>query len=151
MASRLSRIWPTLYRARLSSALGSRCVSQTPKSSASGAAVASDLQPVSPAAHDSHAHAEVSPFEKNPDFHGFHHHDSFVDEWNMRLAFFFGISVAIVVGGTFIHYLPDHGMRQWARREAERLIKQREAEGLPLMTDNYYDPSTIVLPSSGEE
>lgn len=46
---------------------------------------------------------------QNPDFHGFHHHDSFVDEWNMRLAFFFGISVAIVIGGTFIHYLPDHG------------------------------------------
>ncbi|XP_059379605.1 NADH dehydrogenase [ubiquinone] 1 beta subcomplex subunit 11, mitochondrial-like [Carassius carassius] len=151
MASRLSRVWPTLSRIRVSAALGSRCLSQTPKSSASSAAVASDLQPVSPAAQDSHGHAEVSPFEKNPDFHGFHHHDSFVDEWNMRLAFFFGISVAIVIGGTFIHYLPDHGMRQWARREAERLIKHRESEGLPLMTENYYDPSTIVLPSSGEE
>ncbi|XP_048067409.1 NADH dehydrogenase [ubiquinone] 1 beta subcomplex subunit 11, mitochondrial [Megalobrama amblycephala] len=151
MASRLSRIWPTLSRVRLSSALGSRYVSQTPKSSASGAAVASDLQSLSPAAQDSHGHAEVSPFDKNPDFHGFHHHDAFVDEWNMRLAFFFGISVAIVIGGTFIHYLPDHGMRQWARREAERLIKQREAEGLPLMTENYYDPSTIVLPSSEED
>ncbi|XP_067250656.1 NADH dehydrogenase [ubiquinone] 1 beta subcomplex subunit 11, mitochondrial isoform X2 [Chanodichthys erythropterus] len=126
MASRLSRIWPTLSRVRLSSALGSRCVSQTPKSSASGAAVASDLQSLSPAAQDSHGHAEVSPFDKNPDFHGFHHHDAFVDEWNMS-------------------------MRQWARREAERLIKQREAEGLPLMTENYYDPSTIVLPSSEED
>ncbi|XP_051950671.1 NADH dehydrogenase [ubiquinone] 1 beta subcomplex subunit 11, mitochondrial [Xyrauchen texanus] len=151
MASRLSRIWPTLSRVRLSSVLGSRCVSQTPKSNASGAATVSDLQPVSPAAQDIHGHAEVSPFEKNPDFHGFHHQDSYVDEWNMRLAFFFGISVAIVIGGTFIHYLPDHGMRQWARREAERLIKQREAYGLPLMTENYYDPSKIILPSSGEE
>ncbi|XP_051965024.1 NADH dehydrogenase [ubiquinone] 1 beta subcomplex subunit 11, mitochondrial-like [Xyrauchen texanus] len=148
MASRLSRIWPALSRVRLRSALGCRCVSQTTKSSA---AVASDLQPVSPAAQDSHGHTEVSPFEKNPDFHGFHHQDSFVDEWNMRLAFFFGISVAIVIGGTFIHYLPDHGMRQWARREAERLIKQREADGLLLMSENYYDPSKIVLPSSGEE
>ncbi|KAG1971994.1 NADH dehydrogenase [ubiquinone] 1 beta subcomplex subunit 11, mitochondrial [Pimephales promelas] len=150
MASRLSRIWPTLSRVRLSSALGSRCVSQTPKSSASGAAVASDLQPLSPA-QDSHGHTEVSPFDKNPDFHGFHHSDPFVDEWNMRLAFFFSISVVIVIGGTFVHYLPDHGMRGWARREAERLIKQREAEGLPLMTENYYDPSTIVLPSSEED
>ncbi|KAG1971995.1 NADH dehydrogenase [ubiquinone] 1 beta subcomplex subunit 11, mitochondrial [Pimephales promelas] len=88
---------------------------------------------------------------KNPDFHGFHHSDPFVDEWNMRLAFFFSISVVIVIGGTFVHYLPDHGMRGWARREAERLIKQREAEGLPLMTENYYDPSTIVLPSSEED
>jgi len=33
-------------------------------------------------------------------------------------------------------------MRGWARREAE---------GLPLMTENYYDPSTIVLPSSEED
>ncbi|XP_056585544.1 NADH dehydrogenase [ubiquinone] 1 beta subcomplex subunit 11, mitochondrial [Triplophysa dalaica] len=151
MASRLSRIWPVVSRVRWSSAVGTRCVSQTPKSSAAGAAVVSDLQTVSPALQDSHGHTEVNPFETNPDFHGFHHHDSFVDEWNMRLAFFFGISVAIVIGGTFIHYLPDHGMRQWARREAERLIKQREAEGLPLMTENYYDPSKIILPSSGDE
>jgi len=46
---------------------------------------------------------------QNPDFHGFHHSDPFVDEWNMRLAFFFSISVVIVIGGTFVHYLPDHG------------------------------------------
>uniref|UniRef100_A0A8C7H9D9 NADH dehydrogenase [ubiquinone] 1 beta subcomplex subunit 11, mitochondrial n=1 Tax=Oncorhynchus kisutch TaxID=8019 RepID=A0A8C7H9D9_ONCKI len=86
----------------------------------------------------------------NRDYHGFSQ-DPVVDEWNMRMAFFFGISMAIVVGGTFIHYLPDHGMRQWARREAERLITQREAAGLPLMEENYYDPSKIVLPGAGEE
>lgn len=39
-------------------------MSQTPKSSASGAAVVSDLQSLSPAAQDSHGHAEVSPFDK---------------------------------------------------------------------------------------
>ncbi|KAJ0064918.1 hypothetical protein NL108_017533, partial [Boleophthalmus pectinirostris] len=44
----------------------------------------------------------------NPDFHGFSS-DPAVDEWNMRIGFFFGISVALVIGGTFIHYLPDHG------------------------------------------
>lgn len=128
---------------------------------------------------------------QNPDYHGFSD-DPFVDEWNMRLAFFFGISMAIVIGGTFIHYLPDHGwagasdqkkapsrlmripvikllpawcfflslscpvlcwcsMRQWARREAERLIVLREAEGLPLINENYYDPSKIVFPSSSDE
>ncbi|KAK2850792.1 hypothetical protein Q5P01_007068 [Channa striata] len=94
-------------------------------------------------------HAEVSPYVKNPEYHGFST-DPVVDEWNMRLAFFFGISVALVIGGTFIHYLPDHGMRQWARREAERLIQQREKEGLPLISENYYDPSKIVLPTAEE-
>ncbi|XP_043936211.1 NADH dehydrogenase [ubiquinone] 1 beta subcomplex subunit 11, mitochondrial [Protopterus annectens] len=93
---------------------------------------------------------EVSVFEKNRDYHGFHE-DPFIDVWNMRLAFFCGISVTIVIGGTFVHYLPDHGMRQWSRREAERLIKDREAKGLPLIDENYYDPSKIILPPYEEE
>ena len=52
----------------------------------------------------------LSPFVsfQNPDYHGFSS-DPVVDEWNMRVGFFFGISVALVIGGTFIHYLPDHG------------------------------------------
>lgn len=45
---------------------------------------------------------------QNPDYHGFSR-DPVVDEWNMRVGFFFGISVALVIGGAFIHYLPDHG------------------------------------------
>lgn len=47
-------------------------------------------------------------FCQNPDYHGFSS-DPEVDVWNMRVGFFFGISVALVIGGTFIHYLPDHG------------------------------------------
>lgn len=42
-------------------------------------------------------------------------------------------------------------MRQWARREAERLVVLREAQGLPLIDENYYDPSKIILPSSSDE
>ncbi|EMP26551.1 Ubiquitin-like modifier-activating enzyme 1 [Chelonia mydas] len=45
----------------------------------------------------------------NPDYHGFDA-DPVMDVWNMRLAFFFGISLCIVVGSTFLHYLPDHGV-----------------------------------------
>uniref|UniRef100_A0A8C3F421 NADH dehydrogenase [ubiquinone] 1 beta subcomplex subunit 11, mitochondrial n=1 Tax=Chrysemys picta bellii TaxID=8478 RepID=A0A8C3F421_CHRPI len=45
---------------------------------------------------------------KNPDYHGFDP-DPVIDLWNMRLAFFFGVSLCIVVGATFLHYLPDHG------------------------------------------
>ncbi|XP_046897134.1 NADH dehydrogenase [ubiquinone] 1 beta subcomplex subunit 11, mitochondrial [Hypomesus transpacificus] len=149
MLARLVRLGPTLSRFRINPVLGVRFVSQTTPSGAAGSATVSDLQP----AHvkDSHhGHAEVSAYEKNPDYHGFSR-DPVVDVWNMRLAFFFGISVAIVVGSTFIHYLPDHGMRQWARREAERLVKQRDAEGLALIEENYYDSSKIVLPGAGEE
>ncbi|CAN9515949.1 unnamed protein product [Ophioblennius macclurei] len=94
-------------------------------------------------------HGEVSPYVKNPDYHGFSS-DPVEDAWNMKVGFFLGISVALVIGGTFIHYLPDPGKRQWARREAERLIVQRERDGLPLISENYYDTEKIVLPSSGE-
>lgn len=50
----------------------------------------------------------VSLLCQNPDYHGFSS-DPEVDKWNMRIGFFFGISVALVIGGTFIHYLPDQG------------------------------------------
>lgn len=50
----------------------------------------------------------VSLVGQNPDYHGFSS-DPEVDKWNMRIGFFFGISLALVIGGTFIHYLPDHG------------------------------------------
>ncbi|XP_039366492.1 NADH dehydrogenase [ubiquinone] 1 beta subcomplex subunit 11, mitochondrial [Mauremys reevesii] len=87
---------------------------------------------------------------QNPDYHGFHP-DPELDVWHMRLAFFFGISLCIVVGATFVHYLPEHGMRTWARREAERLLKERERLGLPLLDSNYFDPSKLVLPDEEEE
>ena len=37
-------------------------------------------------------------------------------------------------------------MQEWARREAERLVKYREANGLPIMDSNCFDPSKIQLP-----
>ncbi|KAM9039585.1 NADH dehydrogenase [ubiquinone] 1 beta subcomplex subunit 11, mitochondrial [Sarcophilus harrisii] len=88
---------------------------------------------------------DVNLYEKNPESHGFDE-DPFIDLWNMRLVFFFGISVAIVLGSTFVAYLPDHKMKEWARREAEYLVKLREAQGLPLLNSNYFDPSKIILP-----
>ncbi|XP_029467074.1 NADH dehydrogenase [ubiquinone] 1 beta subcomplex subunit 11, mitochondrial-like [Rhinatrema bivittatum] len=59
------------------------------------------------AAHEEDEDA-VKVFEKNPDLHGFSE-DPTVDLWNMRLAFFFGLSVCIVLGSVFVHYLPDRG------------------------------------------
>ncbi|KAM7134561.1 NADH dehydrogenase [ubiquinone] 1 beta subcomplex subunit 11, mitochondrial [Macrochelys suwanniensis] len=92
----------------------------------------------------------VAALRKNPDYHGFDA-DPVVDLWNMRLAFLFGISICIMVGSTFVHYLPDHGMRKWARREAEQKVKERERLGLPIMDSNYFDPSKLVLPAEDEE
>ncbi|XP_028567746.2 NADH dehydrogenase [ubiquinone] 1 beta subcomplex subunit 11, mitochondrial [Podarcis muralis] len=100
--------------------------------------------------HDDDDDEGVSVFMKNPDYHGFDP-DPVVDVWSMRVAFFFGISITIVLGSTFVCYLPDYGMEEWSRREAERKIKEREAQGLPVLDSNYYDPSKIVLPPEDEE
>ncbi|XP_059107120.1 NADH dehydrogenase [ubiquinone] 1 beta subcomplex subunit 11, mitochondrial-like [Peromyscus eremicus] len=85
----------------------------------------------------------TSPFPQNPDFHGYDQ-DPVVDVWNMRAVFFFGFSIALVFGTTFVAYLPDYRMQEWARREAERLVKYREANGLPIMESNCFDQ--IPLP-----
>ena len=56
---------------------------------------------------------DVNLFEKNPDYHGFDD-DRFIDLWNMRMVLFFRVSVTIVLGSTFVAYLPDHKMKEWA-------------------------------------
>ncbi|XP_037677286.1 NADH dehydrogenase [ubiquinone] 1 beta subcomplex subunit 11, mitochondrial [Choloepus didactylus] len=88
-------------------------------------------------------------YEKNPDSHGYDK-DPVVDLWNMRVVFFFGFSIVLVLGSTFVAYLPDYRMREWTRREAERLVKYREANGLPIMDSNCFDPSKIQLPEEEE-
>ncbi|XP_021406165.2 NADH dehydrogenase [ubiquinone] 1 beta subcomplex subunit 11, mitochondrial [Lonchura striata] len=82
---------------------------------------------------------------KNPDYHGFSA-DPDADVLNMRAAFVAGISIAIVLGSVFVHYLPDYGLQKWARREAEIQVRERERRGLPLLTSNYYDPKRLPLP-----
>ncbi|XP_012332818.1 NADH dehydrogenase [ubiquinone] 1 beta subcomplex subunit 11, mitochondrial [Aotus nancymaae] len=84
-------------------------------------------------------------YETNPDSHGYDK-DPVIDLWNMRVVFFFGVSIVLVLGSTFVAYLPDKRMEQWSRREAERLVKYREANGLPILESNCFDPSKIQLP-----
>uniref|UniRef100_A0A3P9JG63 NADH dehydrogenase [ubiquinone] 1 beta subcomplex subunit 11, mitochondrial n=1 Tax=Oryzias latipes TaxID=8090 RepID=A0A3P9JG63_ORYLA len=144
MLSRLSKFGLSLPR--LGSVPPARFVSQSKQNSSAGSSAVTELHN----REEKSEHGEVSQYVKNPEYHGFSK-DPVADEWNMKVGFFMGISVALVIGGTFIHYLPDHGMRQWARREAERLICQREQQGLPLIEENYYDPSKIILPSAREE
>lgn len=45
---------------------------------------------------------------QNPDYHGFSE-DPDTDVLNMRAVFFTGVSVALVLGSVFLHYLPDYG------------------------------------------
>ncbi|KAL4675157.1 hypothetical protein H8957_008764 [Semnopithecus entellus] len=84
-------------------------------------------------------------YETNPDSHGYDK-DPILDVWNMRVVFFFGVSIVLVLGSTYVAYLPDYRMKEWSRHEAERLVKYREANGLPIMESNYFDPSKIQLP-----
>ncbi|XP_058499129.1 NADH dehydrogenase [ubiquinone] 1 beta subcomplex subunit 11, mitochondrial [Solea solea] len=144
MLTRMSRLGLALPR--ILSGPQSRFVSQSKPTGSAGSAAVTELFPAAGKAE----HGEVSEYVKNPDYHGFSS-DPVVDQWNMRVGFFFGVSVALVLGSVFVYYLPDHGMRKWSRREAERLVQLREQEGLPLIDKNYYDPSTIILPSAGEE
>ncbi|NXN78466.1 NDUBB dehydrogenase, partial [Bombycilla garrulus] len=37
-------------------------------------------------------------------------------------------------------------LQQWARREAELQVRERERRGLPLLTSDYYDPKRLPLP-----
>lgn len=95
------------------------------------------------------AHREEETWEdaqrKHPDLHGFYT-DPAADLANARAVFIAGVSVALVLGSAFLHYLPDGGLQQWSRREAERLIRDRELRGLPLLDPNYYDPKRLDLP-----
>ncbi|KAL6092405.1 hypothetical protein STEG23_031763 [Scotinomys teguina] len=81
---------------------------------------------------------------KNPEFHGYDE-DPVVDDRNMHAVFFFGFSIVLVFGTTFLAYAPDYRMMEWAHREAGMLVKHREAKGLPIMESNRFDPSKIQL------
>lgn len=41
-------------------------------------------------------------------------------------------------------------LKDWAQREAYLLVREREANGLPLLDPNYVEESKIVLPSEEE-
>ncbi|KAH0628942.1 hypothetical protein JD844_010600 [Phrynosoma platyrhinos] len=63
---------------------------------------------------------------------------------------FLSISCCLLIPSLFFLVHPLYRMRIWARREAERKVKEREALGLPVLDSNYYDPSKIVLPPEDE-
>lgn len=48
---------------------------------------------------------------------------------NLGVVVFFVFSTVLVLGSTFVPYLPDNRMQDWASQEAERLVRYREANG----------------------
>uniref|UniRef100_A0A8C4QR99 NADH dehydrogenase [ubiquinone] 1 beta subcomplex subunit 11, mitochondrial n=1 Tax=Eptatretus burgeri TaxID=7764 RepID=A0A8C4QR99_EPTBU len=75
---------------------------------------------------------------QNPDHHGFS--DDPVEDWqNAHAVLFTSISLTLVFGTLYFRYSPDFRNCNWARREAERLVKQREAAGLPLLSQDKDD------------
>ncbi|KAL1767636.1 NADH dehydrogenase [ubiquinone] 1 beta subcomplex subunit 11, mitochondrial [Sigmodon hispidus] len=121
------------------------------KSSSSRAAIARSAVAQKTEQRESTVHWMEDPdpedeniYSRNPHFHGYDE-DPEVDHWNTHSVFFFGFSIVLVLGTTFVAYLPDYGMAEWARREAEMLVKHREAKGLPIMESNRFDPSKIQL------
>ncbi|XP_054033292.1 NADH dehydrogenase [ubiquinone] 1 beta subcomplex subunit 11, mitochondrial [Dryobates pubescens] len=130
--------------ALLRRALGALRAGARGRSAGAGGALA--LPPRVPLGADPHEEEPMAVAQrKNPDYHGFSD-DPAADLLNMRAVFFTGISITIVLGCVYLHYMPDYGLRQWARREAELQVCARERQGLPLLTSNYYDPARLALP-----
>uniref|UniRef100_A0A4X2JZD9 NADH dehydrogenase [ubiquinone] 1 beta subcomplex subunit 11, mitochondrial n=1 Tax=Vombatus ursinus TaxID=29139 RepID=A0A4X2JZD9_VOMUR len=68
--------------------------------------------------------------------------DPVIDLWNMKVMLFLIFSVAIALVATFVTYLPDYKMKEWAGGEAEL----QEAQSLPFIDSNYFHLSKIILP-----
>ncbi|XP_074428060.1 NADH dehydrogenase [ubiquinone] 1 beta subcomplex subunit 11, mitochondrial [Larus michahellis] len=99
--------------AALRRALGALRVGVRGRSAGPGGALA---LPRAPLGADPHPEEPMAVAQrKNPDYHGFSAEPD-ADVLNMRAVFFTGISLAIVLGSVFLHYVPDYGLQQWARR-----------------------------------
>ncbi|XP_020653333.1 NADH dehydrogenase [ubiquinone] 1 beta subcomplex subunit 11, mitochondrial [Pogona vitticeps] len=129
------------------SRLGVRAVSSGGKASSSGSV---SVYPSPVVRRFEQEESGTEEFIKNPDYHGFDS-NPVVDLWSMRISFFCGVSIMFVLGFAFVAYMPPKGMTDWGYREAERLVKEREAKGLPVMDYYCFDPSKIVLPPDDEE
>lgn len=109
-----------------------------------------DVVPTTEGEHHDEGDPKVEFFRKNPDHHGFS--DDPVEDWqNAHAVLFTSISLTLVFGTLYFRYSPDFRNCNWARREAERLVKQREAAGLPLLSQDVYDRNSIILPLPGED
>ncbi|XP_040180477.1 NADH dehydrogenase [ubiquinone] 1 beta subcomplex subunit 11, mitochondrial-like [Rana temporaria] len=126
-----------------------RSVHTAPQQPAASSSVTAEHQHTG-GPEEEHEEEVNNMFLKNPDSFGFSD-DPEADLWNARFAFFTSVTLCLVLGTAFVYYIPDPRMNRWARKEAERLVKLREAQGLPLMPENYYDPDSLVLPDDVDD
>nr|XP_054749894.1 uncharacterized protein LOC129255572 [Lytechinus pictus] len=82
--------------------------------------------------------------------HGFHD-DPYWDTYAYRVIFFTTISIVMVFGPAFVHYIPDPTGREWAMKEAQIVLEERRAAGAPVIDPNFIDPSKLVLPEEDPE
>ncbi len=94
--------------------------------------------------------SKVETKSKNWMSYGFSYKDKKEDRDAVRSSFFFSVTLCIVWGTFIWSYLPDPQMRDWAQREGYLVLRQREADGLEPISRDYFDPSTITLPSDEE-
>ncbi|TMW43274.1 hypothetical protein DOY81_011647 [Sarcophaga bullata] len=92
----------------------------------------------------------ANPNPKNWVSYGFDTKDETNDRNSTKSSFFFAVTLCLVWGTFFWAYLPDTQMRDWAQREAYLELRRREKAGVDLISPNYIDPATIVLPSDEE-
>ncbi|XP_041977192.1 NADH dehydrogenase [ubiquinone] 1 beta subcomplex subunit 11, mitochondrial [Aricia agestis] len=93
---------------------------------------------------------DTTPQDKNWVSYGFDYTSKEEDDSAHHASYFFSITMCIVFGGFAWAYAPDVHLRDWAQREAYLELHRREKAGLPPISPNYVDPSTINLPSDEE-
>lgn len=93
---------------------------------------------------------EVKKEEQNWISYGFDMRSKEGDRSAMHSIFFTSVTLCLVVVGFYLAYLPDHGLRNWAWREAFLELRRREKLGLPPIDPNLIDPAKIDLPTDEE-
>uniref|UniRef100_A0A1A9W6P5 NADH dehydrogenase [ubiquinone] 1 beta subcomplex subunit 11, mitochondrial n=1 Tax=Glossina brevipalpis TaxID=37001 RepID=A0A1A9W6P5_9MUSC len=92
----------------------------------------------------------ANPNPKNWVSYGFDYKSETNDRNVTKSSFFFGLTLCIVWGTFVWSYLPDTLMRDWAQREGYLELRRREAAGVDLVSPNYINPASIILPSDDE-
>lgn len=97
-----------------------------------------------------HTKADSAAVKKNWVSYGFEFKNETEDRNTTKSSFFFAITLCMVWGSFVWSYLPDTQLRDWAQREGYLELRRREANGLEPIARDYFDPSTVELPSDEE-
>ncbi|XP_030369855.1 NADH dehydrogenase [ubiquinone] 1 beta subcomplex subunit 11, mitochondrial [Scaptodrosophila lebanonensis] len=89
----------------------------------------------------------ANPSPKNWVSYGFDYKSEKEDRNAAKSTFFVSVTLCLVWGTFFWAYLPDTQIRDWAQREGYLELRRREQAGVDLVSPNYVDPASIVLPS----